>query len=149
MTQGIRTQGIHRESFCSRRRRDSGSAMLIAVMMLILMGLLGLAAVDMAGKDQQIAGLANRSRAAFYAAEAGASHGRQLIADADGRGAAPVLPNTALGDPAMYARYQAQPRYFPDPNPPARSLDPLELPDVLHRLCRNAIFERNREPRMT
>jgi hypothetical protein len=92
--------------------------MLVAVMMLVLMGLLGVAALDTAGKDQQIAGLTNRSRSAFYAAEAGAAHGRQLIADADARTAAPVLPTVNLGDPAMYARYQQQPRYFPDPNPP-------------------------------
>lgn len=109
---------IPRQPLRSQRRNESGSAMLIAVMMLILMGLLGLAALETAGRDQQIAGLTNRSRSAFYAAEAGAAHGRQLIAAADGRGAAPVLPNTMLGDAAMYARYQTQPRYFPDPNPP-------------------------------
>lgn len=99
-------------------RRRSGSAMLVAVMMLVLMGMLGVAALDTSGKDQQIAGLTNRSKSAFYAAEAGAAHGRQLIAGADGRGAAPVLPAVNLGDAALYARYQAQPRYFPDPNPP-------------------------------
>lgn len=99
-------------------RRRSGSAMLVAVMMLVLMALLGLAALQTAGEDQQIAGLTNRSRSAFYAAEAGAAHGRQLIADADARTVTPVLPPTNLGDGAMYARYQAQPRYFPDPNPP-------------------------------
>jgi hypothetical protein len=92
--------------------------MLVAVMMLVLMGLLGVAALDTAGEDQQIAGLTNRSRSSFYAAEAGAAHGRQLVANADGRGAAPVLPPTTLGDAVLYARYQAQPRYFPDPNPP-------------------------------
>jgi Tfp pilus assembly protein PilX len=92
--------------------------MLIAVMMLVLMGLLGLAALETAGQDQQIAGLSNRSRSAFHAAEAGAAHGRQLVAAADGRGAVPALPNTTLGDATLYARYQAQPSYFPDPNPP-------------------------------
>ena len=59
-------------------RREQGSAMLIAVMMLVLMGLLGVAAMETAGEDQKIAGLTNRSRSAFYAAEAGAAHGRQL-----------------------------------------------------------------------
>jgi hypothetical protein len=102
-----------------RDRRESGSAMLVAVMMLVLMGLLGVAALDTAGEDQQIAGLTNRSRSAFYAAEAGAAHGRQLIADADSRSAAPVLPATTLGDATLYSRYQAQPRYFPDPAPPS------------------------------
>ncbi len=99
-------------------RRQKGSAMLIAVMMLVLMGLLGVAAMDTAGEDQQIAGLTNRSRSAFYAAEAGASHARQLIVDAGSRTTVPILPQTFLGDAAMYARYQSQPQYFPDPNPP-------------------------------
>lgn len=101
------------------RRSESGSAMLIAVMMLVMMGLLGLASLHTAGEDQQIAGLTNRSKSAFHAAEAGAAHGRQLIAAADDRSATPVLPNTLLGDSTMYERYQTQPRYFPDPNPPA------------------------------
>jgi hypothetical protein len=92
--------------------------MLMAVMMLVLMGLLGVAALDTASQDQQIAGLTNRSKSAFYAAEAGAAHGRQLVASADARATAPVLPAVNLGDAAMYARYQQQPRYFPDPNPP-------------------------------
>lgn len=100
-------------------RRQTGSAMLLAVMMLVLMGLLGVAAMDTSSQDQQVAGLTNRSRSAFYAAEAGASHGRQLIADTGSRTTAPALPQTFLGDPAMYARYQSQPQYFPDPNPPA------------------------------
>ena len=100
------------------RRRQSGAAMLVAVMMLVLMGLLGVAALDTAGEDQKIAGLTNRSRSAFYAAEAGAAHGRRLIADADTRATLPVLPVTQLGDAAMYNRYQTQPSYYPDPNPP-------------------------------
>lgn len=92
--------------------------MLLAVMMLVLMGLMGVAAMETAGEDQQIAGLSNRSRSAFYAAEAGAAHGRQLIRDASARTTTPVLPATFLGDAAMYARYQTQPQYFPDPAPP-------------------------------
>ena len=99
-------------------RRQQGAAMLMAVMMLVLMGLLGVAAMDIASEDQQIAGVTNRSRSAFYAGEAGAAHGRLLIADADTRTATPVLPTTPLGDAAMYARYQTQPQYAPDPAPP-------------------------------
>ncbi len=101
------------------RRREAGSAMLVAVIMLVMMGLLGLAALETAGEDQKIAGLSNRSRSAFYAAEAGAAHGRQLIAAADSRSSTPALPNTSLGDATLYVRYQTQPRYFADPAPPA------------------------------
>ena len=101
-----------------RDRRRHGSAMLLAVMMLVLMGLLGVAAMETASQDQQIAGLTNRSRSAFYAAEAGAAHGRQLIAAASARSSTPALPATLLGDAPMYARYQTQPSYVPDPAPP-------------------------------
>lgn len=99
-------------------RRQKGSAMLIAVMMLVLMGLLGVAAMDTSSQDQQIAGLTNRSRSAFHAAEAGASHGRQLITVANDRSSLPNLPQTFLGDAPMYAQYQSQPQYYPDPSPP-------------------------------
>ena len=102
----------------TRDRRESGSAMLIAIMVLVLMGLMGFAAIDTASEDQMIAGLGNRSRSAFHAAEAGGAHGRRLVADADSRTVVPALPTTNLGDSAMYARYQTQPSYYADPNPP-------------------------------
>jgi len=92
--------------------------MLIAVMMLVLMGLMGISAIDTASEDQAIAGLGNRSRSAFHAAEAGGAHARRLVAQADSRSDTPVLPTTALGDSAMYARYQTQPTYQADPAPP-------------------------------
>jgi len=101
-----------------RTRRESGSAMLIAVMMLVLMGLMGVAAIDTASEDRTIAGLGNRSRSAFHAAEAGAAHARRLVAQADKRTDTPTLPTTMLGDATMYARYQTRPSYFPDPSPP-------------------------------
>jgi hypothetical protein len=100
--------------------------MLIAVMMLVLMGLMGVAAIDTASEDQQIAGLGNRSRSSFHAAEAGAAHARRLVAQADTRSDTPVLPNTSLGDGTMYARYQTQPSYFPDPAPPTTGGNAIE-----------------------
>jgi hypothetical protein len=107
-------------------RRESGSAMLIAVMVLVLMGLMGLSAIDTASEDQQIAGLGNRSRSAFHAAEAGGAHARRLVAQADNRTDTPVLPATNLGDAPMYARYQTQPSYFPDPAPPTGGGNAIE-----------------------
>lgn len=92
--------------------------MLIAVMMLVLMGLMGVAAIDTATEDQTISGLNNRSRSAFHASEAGASHARRLVAQADSRTDTPALPTTSLGDAAMYSQYQTQPSYYADPNTP-------------------------------
>ena len=44
--------------------------------MLVLMGFLGLAALERVGRDEQVAGFQNRARTAFYAAEAGIAEGR-------------------------------------------------------------------------
>lgn len=99
------------------RRRESGAAMFVAVLMLVLMGALGLAAMDTVRRDRQVAGFQNRTRSAFYAAEAGASHGRSIVNSAavSVQSDTPPLPNTNLGDAVMY-NYESQlPQYYGDP----------------------------------
>ena len=54
-----------------RRSRQDGSALIIAMVMLALMGVIGLAALDTVTLDQQVASYQSRKRVAFYAAEAG------------------------------------------------------------------------------
>lgn len=76
------------------RRREQGVVMFVTVLLLVLMGALGLAALDAASRDRDAAGYYNRENAAFYAAEAGVSHARAL-----GRGGSP-LP-FYYGDPAV------------------------------------------------
>lgn len=100
------------------RRREAGAAMFMAVLLLVLMGAMGLAAVDMAGRDRQAAGFQNRSLGAFYAAEAGAAHGRALIRGVGDRSETPALPTTNLGDLGagnLYDRESQLPQYYPDP----------------------------------
>ena len=63
----------------SLRRSERGSALFVAVLMLVMMGFLGVAALDSVARDREVAGLQNRSRTAFYAAEAGLANARQLI----------------------------------------------------------------------
>ena len=58
------------------KRRESGSALIVTVMLLLLLGVIGLSALDTVMRDQQVAGFQNRSTAAFYAAEAGLSRGQ-------------------------------------------------------------------------
>ncbi len=52
-------------------RREGGSALFVAMMLLILLGLVGFAALETVTRDQQVAGFQNHKRVAFYAAEAG------------------------------------------------------------------------------
>jgi hypothetical protein len=98
-------------------RREAGSALIVTVMILVLLGMIGLAALDTAMRDQQVAGYQNRSSLAFYAAEAG-------VADAKNRLAAVFATNAVVTFPAMAAAVQlgdavifpyGRPRYFGDP----------------------------------
>lgn len=95
-------------------RREQGAAMFLAVMILVLMGALGLVALDTASEDRRIAGFQNRSHTAFHAAEAGVAHARRIVAEAAGEDPNP-LPARTIGDAALYDREGALPRYGPDP----------------------------------
>jgi len=94
-------------------RRSEGSALLVAVMMLVLMGLIGIAALDTMTKDRQVAGFQNRARLAFYAADAGVNTALNLVFNAKNRSAPPPLPLTALGDAVIYPN--GQPTFAGDP----------------------------------
>jgi hypothetical protein len=104
------------------KRTESGSALFVAVMMLVLMGFLGLAALDRVGRDEQVAGFQNRARTAFYAAEAGSAEGRRLIATSNSLDDTwvPTFHDEStpreLGDTALYDREEgALPSYYGDP----------------------------------
>jgi hypothetical protein len=101
-------------------RRERGSALFVAVMMLVLMGFLGLAALDRVGSDEQIAGYQNRARNAFYAAHAGMAEARTLVkssATLTSRSRpfhTQAVPAT-IGDAALYDREEGNlPRYYGD-----------------------------------
>ena len=81
---------------------EEGSALLLTVMVLLLLGLIGVAALNTVSRDQQVAGLQNRKRIALYAAEAGISDAlAQSITDVS---IDPVVPAAAqpLGDATIY-----------------------------------------------
>ncbi len=105
-----------------RARRQQGSALFVAVLMLVLMGFLGLAALDTVTRDGQIAGVQNQARSAFYAAEAAAAEGRSIVGSpaVDERTDLPAFPYTAgaprvLSDATLYDREASLPGYFADP----------------------------------
>lgn len=98
-----------RRDSASARKKQAGSALLITVLVLVLMGLMGLAALDTVRRDQQVAGFQNRSTVAFFAAEAGLAKAFETLTTAG----APAVPTTALGDGALYP--YGQPSFREDP----------------------------------
>jgi hypothetical protein len=107
-----------------QRRREAGSALFVAVMMLVLMGFLGLAALDRVTRDGQVAGFQNRSRTAFYAAEAGIAEARSIISKSSNVPnveSVPAFPDVntprSVGDSGLYDREDGNlPRYYGDPS---------------------------------
>ena len=61
------------------RRRESGAALLVAVMMLALMGLIGFASLDTVMRDRQVAGNTSLSQSALYAADAGVADALEVL----------------------------------------------------------------------
>ncbi len=96
----------------SDHRSERGAAMFVAVLLLILMGALGLVALDTASEDRRIAGFQNRSTSAFAAAEAGVAHAAELAKQNQ-----TTVPLQNLSDATVYDREGALPSYRADPNP--------------------------------
>jgi len=96
------------------RRSESGVALLVAVMMLVLMGMIGIAALETVTQDRKVAGFQTRARAAFYAAEAGLGTSKNLVRTAGERTSIPVLVTTNLGDTATYP--YGRPSFRGDPD---------------------------------
>jgi Tfp pilus assembly protein PilX len=55
------------------RRRQQGSALLIVMLVMAMMGIIGFAALEAVTRDQRVAGFMKRKKIAFFAAEAGVS----------------------------------------------------------------------------
>ena len=92
-----------------RRRGEAGSALLVTVMLLLMLGLVGLAALNTTTRDQQVAGFQNRKRIALYAAEAGVAEALETLTTR----ATPGITTTTIGDSTLYPH--GQPSYQPDP----------------------------------
>jgi len=99
-------------------RYQGGTAMVIAMLMLLLMGLIGFAALATVTRDVQVAGAQYQRKSALYAAEAGIAKTLETLRTT---GTATV-PATNLGDGGVYPYGQ-----------PAYALDTLE-PDPVESL---------------
>jgi hypothetical protein len=95
-----------------RNRRESGSALLVTVMLLVMLGLVGLAALNTTTRDQQVAGFQNRKRIALYAADAGVADALEKLTTTQ----TPSLVQTSIGDASLYPH--GPPLYRPDPAVP-------------------------------
>jgi len=100
------------------RRHDGerGSALLVSTLILLLLGLFGLAALDTVTKDQQVAGFQKRKKLAFYAAEAGVAKALETLTTAF----APSVPTTQVGDSSIFPH--GRPSYQLD----SSAADPIE-----------------------
>jgi len=88
--------------------QEQGSALLVAVLMLVLMGAIGLAALEAVSVDRATAGFQSRQRVAFYAAEAGLAEARETMRN----GGTPTVSDTTIGNAADFPH--GQPSYEPE-----------------------------------
>lgn len=95
---------------------ERGSALLITTLLLLLLGLFGLAALGTVSTDQQVAGFQKRKKLAFYAAEAGVAKALETLTTSF----TPSVPTTNVGDGSLFP--YGQPSYRQDPT----ATDPIE-----------------------
>lgn len=91
------------------KKRNDGSALIVAVLLLFVMTLMALGTIDVVGKDQQVAGYQSRKSMSLYAAEAGLAEILRTL-EADGE---PSLVATPIGDTGIFPH--GQPTYQLDP----------------------------------
>jgi len=111
------------------RRRESGSALIITVLVMLLLGAIGISALDTVMRDQQVAGYQNRSSTAFYAAEAGVAQAKDLVrrnvlSGVEKLSFADYATAVSIGDSSLYP--EGQPIYYGAPKPgedPVQSMD--------------------------
>lgn len=90
-------------------RREAGSALLVTMLLLVLMGMIGLASLDTVMRDRQVAGFQNQAQTALYAADAGVAESLDITrTEVVGTALAPgdcletTLPTTSLGGGVSY-----------------------------------------------
>lgn len=106
-------------------KRENGAALIVTVMLLVLMGLIGIAAMETVTQDRRVAGFQTQSKMALYAAEAALSDAKErMTTNPNAYTPGGLIPfpacagATLFGDPVVYtnAPYLGQPSYCADPN---------------------------------
>ena len=98
------------------RAREAGIALLASVLLLLMLASIGLAALNVVERDQQVAGYLNRKAIALHAADAAVARALGTLA-ATGT---PSVPATSMGDSSLYPA--GQPSYRTD----TTAADPID-----------------------
>lgn len=92
-----------------RTKREGGVALLVSMLMMILMGLIGLASLDTVMRSRQVTGFQNMAETALYAADAGVAEGLDILRTDEFDGPVTAgdcidskIPNTGLGGGRSY-----------------------------------------------
>jgi Tfp pilus assembly protein PilX len=81
------------------RKRQQGSALLIVMLVMAMMGLIGFAALEAVTRDQRVAGFMKRKKISFFAAEAGVSAALHALRTTEQPDFAPAT----VGDASWFA----------------------------------------------
>jgi Tfp pilus assembly protein PilX len=116
-----------------RQCRQQGSALLIVMLVMALMGIVGFAALEAVTRDQRVAGYQTRKKIAFYAAEAGvakAVHALRVNED-------PTFDPGSVGDTTSFP--MGLPTYSMDTTSGAAASDlgPGPFPGMMMNLGQN------------
>jgi hypothetical protein len=96
--------------------REAGIALLASVLLLLMLASIGLAALNVVERDQQVAGYMNRKAMALHAADAAVARALGTLA-ATGT---PSVPATTMGDSSLY------PHGLPSYRTDTTAADPIE-----------------------
>ncbi len=99
------------------RKRQQGSALLIVMLLMAMMGIIGFAALEAVTRDQRVAGFMNRKKIAFFAAEAGVSAALHALRTTED----PNFTSSTVGDASWFP--QGLPTYSMDTSSGASSTD--------------------------
>ena len=90
------------------RKRQQGSALIIVMLIMALMGIIGFAALEAVTRDQRVAGFVKRKKIAFFAAEAGVTAALHALQTTD----EPDFASSTIGDASWFT--QGLPTYSLD-----------------------------------
>jgi len=115
------------------RKREQGSALLIVMLVMAMMGIIGFAALEAVTRDQRVAGFTKRKKISFYAAEAGvaaALHALQTTGE-------PNFNPATIGDTSWF--HQGLPTYELDSSggSPTQDLGQAALPGMNMQIGQN------------
>ncbi len=117
------------------RKCERGSALLIVMLVMAMMGIIGFAALEAVTRDQRVAGFAKRKKTAFFAAEAGVSAALHALRINEN----PTFPQGTVGSASWFQ--QGLPTYSLDTSggPASTNLGTAALPGMNMQIGQNGV----------